>query len=350
MQKLADVRSRMSSVAGIGDGVPHAGDGRLGEALADARASARVRASTPRAARDARAPAGAARADGRGPGDASPLWRTRPQVSAHRCSSSSARTAACAAATTRASAAQRRAFVRAARRGRRRSRRSCKGRRAETYLRRATDVAIAEASGLDARGRDRRRGRRAARRRSRRRSSAARPTRCGRATRAFLSTVRREPRSCGCCRSMPPRRRAPARAAPIAPREWFYEPAQRPCVERAARAFVRLQVEDVLLEAFASEQAARMVTMQEATERADQSLPSCGSATTGCAASRSPPTCRRARSRRRVRRRGRPRMSSVTHDARPALESALDESRRRRAAARPPRRSSARRATASSSR
>ena len=56
------------------------------------------------------------------------------------------------------------------------------------------------------------------------------------------------------------------------PEGWYYEPAQQPCVEELLAAFVRLQVEDVLLEAFASEQAARMVTMQEASERADRAL------------------------------------------------------------------------------
>lgn len=85
---------------------------------------------------------------------------------------------------------------------------------------------------------------------------------------AFLSTVRREPTS--------------VRLLPIAPEtdeptpaletRWFYEPAQEPCVDELLEALVRTQVEAVLLEAFASEQAARMVTMQEASERADRTL------------------------------------------------------------------------------
>jgi F-type H+-transporting ATPase subunit gamma len=56
------------------------------------------------------------------------------------------------------------------------------------------------------------------------------------------------------------------------PGRWSYEPAQQPCVAELLETFVRLQVADVLLEAFASEQASRMVTMQEASERADRSL------------------------------------------------------------------------------
>jgi F-type H+-transporting ATPase subunit gamma len=87
---------------------------------------------------------------------------------------------------------------------------------------------------------------------------------------SFISTMRREPVS--------------VRLLPItlgdggdtAPKErstrWFYEPALAPCVTELLGAFMRLQVEDVLLESFASEQAARMVTMQEASERADRSL------------------------------------------------------------------------------
>ncbi len=67
-------------------------------------------------------------------------------------------------------------------------------------------------------------------------------------------------------------RGAPRGSATVSAEGWCYEPAQAPCVEELLRAFVRLQIEDVLLEAFASEQAARMVTMQEASERADRAL------------------------------------------------------------------------------
>ena len=83
---------------------------------------------------------------------------------------------------------------------------------------------------------------------------------------AFLSAVRREPMV---VRLLPV---MPSEGLEVWPRAWQYEPDRGSCVEELLRAFVRLQVEDVLLEAFASEQAARMVTMQEAAERADRSL------------------------------------------------------------------------------
>lgn len=51
-----------------------------------------------------------------------------------------------------------------------------------------------------------------------------------------------------------------------------YEPAFSAIIDELISVFVRLQVEDVLLESFASEQGARMVTMEEATERADKAL------------------------------------------------------------------------------
>lgn len=85
---------------------------------------------------------------------------------------------------------------------------------------------------------------------------------------SFLSVVTRVP---VCVRLLPV---APEQnsAEAVADRRWFYEPAQEPCVDELLGAFVRTQIEAVLLEAFASEQAARMVTMQEASERADRSL------------------------------------------------------------------------------
>jgi len=86
---------------------------------------------------------------------------------------------------------------------------------------------------------------------------------------AFLSAVRREP---VVVRLLPVMPADIDEAVSIRPLGWEYEPAQAPCVAELLEAFVRLQVEDVLLEAFASEQAARMVTMQEATERADRTL------------------------------------------------------------------------------
>ena len=53
---------------------------------------------------------------------------------------------------------------------------------------------------------------------------------------------------------------------------YFYEPSRDAPLQELLALLARLQVEDAMLEAFASEQAARMVTMQEATERADKTL------------------------------------------------------------------------------
>jgi F-type H+-transporting ATPase subunit gamma len=58
---------------------------------------------------------------------------------------------------------------------------------------------------------------------------------------------------------------------PEVPR-WFYEPDLPTTLGELLSVFLRLQVEDVLLESYASEQGARMITMEEATERADRSL------------------------------------------------------------------------------
>ena len=56
------------------------------------------------------------------------------------------------------------------------------------------------------------------------------------------------------------------------PERWFYEPDLSTILTEVLGVFLRLQIEDVLLESFASEQGARMITMEEATERADRSL------------------------------------------------------------------------------
>lgn len=85
---------------------------------------------------------------------------------------------------------------------------------------------------------------------------------------SFLSTVAREPVRVRLLPIVAEKDSADA----VVDRRWFYEPAREPCVEALLSAFVRTQIEAVLLEAYASEQAARMVTMQEATERADRSL------------------------------------------------------------------------------
>ncbi len=53
---------------------------------------------------------------------------------------------------------------------------------------------------------------------------------------------------------------------------WFYEPDIAAILDELLGILLRLQVEDVLLESYASEQGARMITMEEATERADKTL------------------------------------------------------------------------------
>ena len=53
---------------------------------------------------------------------------------------------------------------------------------------------------------------------------------------------------------------------------WWHEPSLIDVLNALLSLFERAQFEDVLLESFASEQAARMVTMEEASERADKTL------------------------------------------------------------------------------
>jgi F-type H+-transporting ATPase subunit gamma len=53
---------------------------------------------------------------------------------------------------------------------------------------------------------------------------------------------------------------------------WHYEPAFQDVVEELVTVYLRVQLFGVLLESHASEQGARMITMEEATERADRSL------------------------------------------------------------------------------
>jgi F-type H+-transporting ATPase subunit gamma len=58
--------------------------------------------------------------------------------------------------------------------------------------------------------------------------------------------------------------------API--EKWHHEPAFQELIEELVAVYLRVQLYDVLLESYASEQGARMITMQEATERADKTL------------------------------------------------------------------------------
>lgn len=53
---------------------------------------------------------------------------------------------------------------------------------------------------------------------------------------------------------------------------WFHEPDLASTLAAMLGVFLKLQVEDVLLEAYAAEQGARMITMQEAAERAERTM------------------------------------------------------------------------------
>ncbi len=53
---------------------------------------------------------------------------------------------------------------------------------------------------------------------------------------------------------------------------WSYEPGLAGLIDELLAVYLRVQLADVLLESYASEQGARMITMEEATERAEKSL------------------------------------------------------------------------------
>jgi F-type H+-transporting ATPase subunit gamma len=56
---------------------------------------------------------------------------------------------------------------------------------------------------------------------------------------------------------------------------WYYEPSFRETIGELLAIYLRVQLFDVLLESYASEQGARMITMEEAAERADKTLLEC---------------------------------------------------------------------------
>lgn len=56
---------------------------------------------------------------------------------------------------------------------------------------------------------------------------------------------------------------------------WYYEPSFREIFDELLAIYLRLQLYDVFLESYASEQGARMITMEEATERANKALWEC---------------------------------------------------------------------------
>jgi F-type H+-transporting ATPase subunit gamma len=56
---------------------------------------------------------------------------------------------------------------------------------------------------------------------------------------------------------------------------WYYEPSFREIFDELLAIYLRVQLYDVLLESYASEQGARMITMEEAMERAEKTLAEC---------------------------------------------------------------------------
>ena len=271
MEKLADVRKRMGSVQGIGEvcrtlsTVASAKLARTHERARGARLyTARLREMLARQQ-------AAARAAGCDPATLSPLMGVRPQVTRIAMVVVGADRGLCGGYNLALGRMARDFGAEKASAGIAVSA-VVKGRRAETYLRRATDIPIDTASGWTRAGV----------------TPEEVDTLLGSSTEsflsrevdevwacytAFISTMRREPTVVRLLPVMPPETDERAQElGPAAPEGWYYEPAQPPCVEELLRAFVRLQIEDVLLEAFASEQAARMVTMQEASERADRAL------------------------------------------------------------------------------
>lgn len=267
MEKLADVRRRMRSVAGIGDvcrTLATVASAKLAQTHDRARGArvytARLRGMLARQQ-------GAAREVGIEPGTLSPLMVERPAVSRIELVVVGADRGLCGGYNLALGRAARDFIADRTAAGVEVST-LVKGRRAEKYLRRVTEAPVLDATawtraGVTAQEVD---------------TLLARITEdfLGEATdevwacyTAFVSVTRREPVTVRLLPVMPqsdePQELAPAR-------RWSYEPEQAPCVDELLTAFVRLQVEDVLLESFASEQAARMVTMQEASERADRSL------------------------------------------------------------------------------
>ncbi len=57
--------------------------------------------------------------------------------------------------------------------------------------------------------------------------------------------------------------------------KWYYEPSFREIVDELLAIYLRVQLYDVLLESYSSEQGARMITMEEATEQANKTLWEC---------------------------------------------------------------------------
>jgi F-type H+-transporting ATPase subunit gamma len=271
MQKLADVRQRMASVAGIGDvcqTLATVASAKLAQTHGRARA-ARTYATCIRGIL-ARQQAALARA-GADVAALSPFLAQREQVERIELLVVGADRGLCGGYNL-ALGREARAFAMDRAAEKIAVMAIVKGHRAETYLRRASSVPIVDVSEWTRAGV----------------TAAEVDALLERVTADFLGGVADEVwASYTAYESMTRREPVTVRLLPIRlgveelgeaadKARWFYEPAAEPCVNELLKAFVRLQVEDVLLEAFASEQAARMVTMQEATERAERSLAELG--------------------------------------------------------------------------
>lgn len=90
----------------------------------------------------------------------------------------------------------------------------------------------------------------------------------------YYSPIRRQPRL---VRLLPLGAVAEGKAAPaeLAAERWSYEPGFAEILAELVEGFIHARVEDLLMESYASEQGARMIAMEEATERAGRALAEC---------------------------------------------------------------------------
>ncbi|MFZ3063234.1 MAG: ATP synthase F1 subunit gamma [Actinomycetota bacterium] len=88
----------------------------------------------------------------------------------------------------------------------------------------------------------------------------------------FYSPIRRRPLV---TRLLPIKLQVKEKSRKEETEKWFYEPSFREIIDELLSIYLRVQLFDVLLESFASEQGARMITMEEATERAEKTLKEC---------------------------------------------------------------------------
>ncbi|MFA5866745.1 MAG: FoF1 ATP synthase subunit gamma [Actinomycetota bacterium] len=87
----------------------------------------------------------------------------------------------------------------------------------------------------------------------------------------FYSPIKRQPRMV----KLLPMSKEVSGAVAGGVSKWFYEPSFDLIIDDLLYVYARAQLYDILLESFASEQGARMITMTEATERAEKTLKDC---------------------------------------------------------------------------